>query len=179
MHAHSLPIAFITKRTLAEAFSLWFARTCALQATARKSLAVEGAEGYSRRTGRTRGWSMRSIGRRTLLLFALVVSGCANSSVQKIGTANYAPLPQDSEVLVYTDESQIKGSFEVVGFISYTNPGKYQVLTVGDAIEPLKVKAREVGGNGIIIGQSQAIKSGLISTGVTVTARAIRVSSAR
>jgi hypothetical protein len=117
--------------------------------------------------------------REALLLIAtLLLAGCANSSVQKIGTANYAALPQDSEVLVYTDDTQIKGPFEVVGFISYTNPGKYQVLTVGDAIEPLKVKAREVGGNGIIVGQSQAIKSGLISTGVTVTARAIRVSTA-
>jgi len=99
------------------------------------------------------------MGRREALLLVgtLLLGGCASSSVQKIGTANYAALSQDSEVLVYTDEGQIKGPFEVVGFISYTNPGKYQVLTVGDAIEPLKVKAREVGGNGIIIGQSHLL----------------------
>ena len=111
------------------------------------------------------------------LLFAspLVVGGCASSSVQRIGTSAYAPTPQNSEVLVYTDETQIKVPYEVIGIISYTNPGKYQVLTLGDAIEPLKEKAREIGGNGIIIGQSLPIKSGIISTGITVDARAIRL----
>lgn len=122
---------------------------------------------------------MVRISREALLTIAtLLLAGCASSSVQKIGTANYAALPPHVGVLVYTDDTQIKEPFEIIGFISYTNPGKYQVLTVGDAIEPLKVKAREVGGNGIILGQSQAIKSGLISTGVTVTARAVRVSTA-
>ncbi len=110
------------------------------------------------------------------LVATLLLAGCAKSSVHRIGTANYAALPQDAEVLVYTDDTQVKTPFEVIGIISYANPGKYQVLTAGDAIEPLKAKAREVGGNGIIVGQSQAIKSGFISRGVTVTARAIRVS---
>jgi len=105
----------------------------------------------------------------------LACSGCASSSVQVIGTASYAPLPANTAVLVYTDDSQIKGSFEVIGVISYTDPGKYQVLNLGDAMEPLKAKARQIGGNAIIIGQSQAIKSGIISTGITVEARAVRV----
>jgi hypothetical protein len=110
-----------------------------------------------------------------LLLATAFVAACASISVQKIGTTSYAPTPQTTEVLVYTDESQIKQPFEVIGIISYTNPGKYQVLTLGDAMEPLKAKAREVGANAIILGQSQAIKSGFISTGITVEARAIRV----
>src|ERR1700724_3491097 len=62
--------------------------------------------------------------------------------------------------------SQVKEPYEVVGIISYDNPGKYQVLSLGDAIEPPKTKAREIGANGIIIDKSQPIKSGIISTGI-------------
>jgi len=57
--------------------------------------------------------------------------------VQKIGTASYDPLPSSSDVVVFTSESQIKEPYEVVGIISYDNPGKYHVLSLGDAIEPL------------------------------------------
>ena len=71
--------------------------------------------------------------------------------------------------------SQVKEPYEVVGIISYDNPGKYQVLSLGDAIEPLKTKAREIGANGIIIDKSQPIKSGFISTGIYAEARAIRL----
>lgn len=48
-------------------------------------------------------------------------------------------------------------------------------MSLGDAIEPLKEKAREVGANAIIIDKSQLIKSGIISTGIYVEARAIRL----
>jgi hypothetical protein len=106
-----------------------------------------------------------------LVVFALV--GC--SSVERIGTSNYAPLPEKSEVLVFTSEDQIKQPFEVVGIISYNNPGKFQILTLGTAIEPLKEKAREVGGNAIILGNSHPVKSGIISTGIYAEARAIRL----
>lgn len=71
--------------------------------------------------------------------------------------------------------SQVKEPYEVVGIISYDNPGKYQVLSLGDAMEPLKTKVREIGANGIIIDKSQPIKSGFISTGIYAEARAIRL----
>jgi hypothetical protein len=109
------------------------------------------------------------------VLLAAVLAGCASSSVQPVGTANYAPLPANAPVIVFTTENQIKQPFEVIGLISYDNPGKYQVLNLGDAIEPLKQKAREVGGNAIIIDKSQPVKSGIISTGIYVEARAIRL----
>jgi hypothetical protein len=66
----------------------------------------------------------------------------------------------------FTGENQIKQPFEAVGIISYDNPGKFQILSLGNAIEPLKEKTREVGGNAIIIDKSQPIKSGIISTGI-------------
>jgi hypothetical protein len=39
----------------------------------------------------------------------------------------------------------------------------------------LKTKARKIGANGIILDKSQPIKSGIISTGIWVEARAIRL----
>jgi hypothetical protein len=110
-----------------------------------------------------------------LSALALILVGCASSSVQRIGTAAFAPLPETAKVVVFTQASQITGPYEEIGIISYTNPGKYRVMTLGDAIEDLKEKAREVGANAIIIDKSQPIKSGIISTGISVEARAIRL----
>jgi hypothetical protein len=110
-----------------------------------------------------------------LTLASLLLSACASSSVERIGTASYSPQPPSAAVFVFTDASQVKVPYEVVGIISYDNPGKYQVLSLGDAIEPLKTKAREIGANGIIIDKSQPIKSGIISTGIYAEARAIRL----
>ena len=114
--------------------------------------------------------------KRVLLgLVCLLLTNCTSSSAHRIGTSSYPPLPATADVLVFTDESQIKRPFEVVGMVSYANSGKFQILTAGDTIEPLKAKAREVGANGIIMGKSQAIKSGFISRGITVDARAVHV----
>jgi hypothetical protein len=113
-------------------------------------------------------------------IFAAAIAGvclasCTSSSVQRVGTASYAPISPTADVTVFTADNQIKQPFEVIGVISYDNPGKYQILNLGDAIEPLKAKAREVGANGIIIDKSQLVKSGIISTGIYVEARAIRI----
>jgi hypothetical protein len=64
-------------------------------------------------------------------------------------------------------------AFEVVGLLSFRNPGKYQVLV--RTIPDLKEKARGAGANAIIIDRSEPVKSGLTSTGISVTGRAIRV----
>ena len=53
--------------------------------------------------------------------------------------------------------------------------GKEPDASLGNAIEPLKEKARSVGANGIIIDKSNPIKSGMIFTGIYVEARAIRL----
>ena len=77
---------------------------------------------------------------------------------------------------VFTSDFQIKEKYEVVGIISYNNPSKYQVLTLEAAMEPLKEKARQLGANAIVIDKSQPIKSGIVSTGIYVEARALRLS---
>lgn len=110
------------------------------------------------------------------LLLAVTLAACASSSVERIGTSSYAPAPDSAPVFVFTDASQVKKPYQVIGIISYDNPGKYQILDLGDAIEPLKQKARQIGANGIIIDKSQPVKSGFISTGIYVEARAIRLS---
>jgi PBP1b-binding outer membrane lipoprotein LpoB len=111
-----------------------------------------------------------------LLIFAaLILVGCVSSSVERIGTVSYTPRPPNSEVVVFTDANQIKEPYDVVGIISYDNPGKYQILTLGDAIKPLKTKAREIGANAIIIDKSQPVKSGIMSTGIRAEARAVRL----
>ncbi|GAG16876.1 unnamed protein product, partial [marine sediment metagenome] len=104
-----------------------------------------------------------------------VLAGCASTSVTPVGNHLYSPLPSSYAVLVFSREGDVIQPFEVVAIISYTNPGKYQVLTLDDAVPKLKEKARSVGANAIIIDESRPIKSGLISTGIAVTARAIVV----
>jgi len=111
----------------------------------------------------------------SLLLVIVFFTACASSSVQRIGTRKYPALAPGTEVAVYTAEGQIKQPFEVIGIISYDNPGKYRIMDLGDAMDRLKEEARSVGGNGIVIDKSHPIKSGIISTGIYVEARAIRV----
>jgi len=48
-------------------------------------------------------------------------------------------------------------------------------MSLGDAVEPLKEKAREVGANAIIIDKSQPVKSGITSTGIYAEVPAIRL----
>ncbi|HEX3720989.1 MAG TPA: hypothetical protein VH595_23810 [Verrucomicrobiae bacterium] len=111
----------------------------------------------------------------TAALAALFVSGCVSAGVTPIGSSSLPPLPKNSPVLVYLSEKEVNAPFKVVGIVSYTNPGKYQVLTLTDAIPTLKEQARKVGANGLIILDTRTIKSGIISTGIGVEAKAILV----
>ncbi len=110
-----------------------------------------------------------------VLSVSLLASACASSTVSKVGTASYAPLAPAIDVAIFTDESQVKQPYEVVANISYADPGKYANLTLTNAFEPLKAKAREVGANGVIIDHSETIVSGIISRGIAVDGRAIRL----
>ena len=100
---------------------------------------------------------------------------CGSSSVQRVGTAVYARLAAGVGVSVYNAEDQIKQPFEVVGIVSYENPGKYVITDLGNAMGRLKEEARSIGGNGIIIDKAHPVQFGIISTGLYVEARAIRI----
>lgn len=110
-----------------------------------------------------------------MALLGLSIAACAHSSLTPVGRDRFSPLAPTDDVLVYTAETEVGRPFKVVGLLSYTNPGKYQVLTLEDAIPALKEKARSAGANAIIIDRSEPLKSGLISTGISVTGRAIRI----
>ena len=115
-----------------------------------------------------------------LLLIAtlcILLYSCANGSINRIGQNSYPRLNNNENVLLFTADNQIKDKYEVIGIISYNDPGKYQILTLADAIGPLKKMARWIGANAIIIDKSQPVKSGIISTGIYVEARAIRLLS--
>ena len=119
---------------------------------------------------------MKTITRFILLAVVLVgVSSCWSTSVTRIGASNYAPLGEGKDVTIFTAESDVKQSFVVVGTISYDGPGKNDKLDFGAATEPLKDKARALGGNGIIIDKFRPIKSGITSTRISVEARAIHL----
>lgn len=108
-------------------------------------------------------------------IICIFILACASSSSQRIGPSSYPAQPDTADVLVFTSESQVKDKFETIGMISHNNPGKYRVLTLESAIEPLKKQARQLGANAIIIDKSYPVKSGIISTGIYVEARAILI----
>ena len=119
---------------------------------------------------------MKRLTRFILLTVVLVgVSACWSTSVTKVGTGTYAPLAEGKDVTIYTAESDVKQPFAVVGIISYDGPGKNDKLDFGAATEPLREKARALGGNGIIIDKFGPLKSLIPSTQIFVRARAIHL----
>lgn len=111
----------------------------------------------------------------SLALLLVGFSSCASTSVTKIGTENYAPLAEGKEVTIFNSQSEVKRPFAVVGIISYDGPGKNDKLDFGAATEPLKDKARALGGNAIIIDKFGPSKSVITSTRIWVRARAIHL----
>jgi hypothetical protein len=109
------------------------------------------------------------------LLLALCAAACVSSAAYRTGSTVYPPLPPNAPVAVYFDERDVGRPFQVVGEVDVDNPGKYQILTVQDAIPDLTSQAASIGANGIIVDSSGPVKSGIISTGVYARARAIRV----
>jgi hypothetical protein len=109
------------------------------------------------------------------LVLPIPLASCASGT--SAGTTHDQPLPENTEVTVFRHESEVGRPFKVQGIVSYTNPGKYRVMTLGDAMDDLKDRARKLGGNGLIIDEWHTVKSGIISTGIAVSARAIRLES--
>ena len=110
-----------------------------------------------------------------LAVVVLAVCSCWSTSVTKVGIGTYAPLAEGKEVTIFTAERDVKQPFAVVGIISYEGPGNNNKLDFGAATEPLKVKARALGGNGIIIDKFGPLKSGITWTRISVRARAIHL----
>jgi hypothetical protein len=122
--------------------------------------------------------SLSKINIIVMLVVSVLISGCANNiTVKKIGDITYPPLTPYESVLVFNNESEIKGPKEVLATIEFSNIGKYRRMELTDAIEPIKAEVRKIGANGIIIDKFETIHSGIASRGISVEARAIRQSS--
>lgn len=107
-----------------------------------------------------------------------LITACANNvTVKKVGSSSYPPLTPYDSVLVFSADSQIKGPFEVLAVIEFSNFGKYRRLELVDALEPIKEAARGIGANGVIIDKTDTIYSGIASRGISVEARAIHHTS--
>jgi len=114
-----------------------------------------------------------------LVVAISLLSACTSIGITPIGSTVLSPLPPGVTVEVYSSEKEISAAFLVVGRISYTNPGKYQRLTLADVIPEIKDEARKAGANGVIIDETRAIVSGVFSRGIGVTGRAIAITPAR
>ncbi len=89
----------------------------------------------------------------------------------------YPAVAANAPVRVFMHDSDIHQPYRVLGIVSAMDLGKYQMLGLQDALPTLEQKARAIGGNGLIIVSYQPVKSGIISTGHSVQARAIRLKS--
>lgn len=98
-----------------------------------------------------------------------LLSACASSGVTPIGANPLRPFPPGSQPYVNTSEKEVASSFKVIGIVSYSNPGKCQVLSLADVIPDLKDLARKAGTNGMIIDETRTLKSAIIRTGIGVT----------
>jgi hypothetical protein len=110
-----------------------------------------------------------------VVFVCVLIAACGRTSAVPIGREHYAPIPATQEVLVFTSDADVGSPFHVAALLTYDNPGKYRILTIENAIPDLQDQAREVGADALIIDQVAAVKSGIISTGIHVTARAIRL----
>jgi hypothetical protein len=114
---------------------------------------------------------------KSWMVMLLGLTACATSSITRVGAVRLESLPSTAEVVVFSSERDVGEPFNVLAILDYNNPGKYQILSLEDAVPKLKADARQVGANGIIIDTVNPVKSGFISTGIHVSARAIRVQS--
>jgi len=96
------------------------------------------------------------------------------TSVTPVGDKRYDRLPESASVSVFDSSAKRPQQFEVIATMIHADPCKMRTCTLKDAIEPLSAKAREIGANGIIIDNSQAVKTSVFSIGIAVDARAIR-----
>jgi hypothetical protein len=110
-----------------------------------------------------------------VLCVAPLLAACASGGITPVGAHTYPPLATDAAVQVFPTEKEAPGGFEVIGLIDYVNPGKYQVLSLKDVLPAVLDKARSVGANGVIIDGTDVVKSGIVSSGLHVRARAVRV----
>jgi uncharacterized caspase-like protein len=100
------------------------------------------------------------------------------TSAKPVGSAHFSPQAADAQVAVFKSPEEVKQPFTELALLTHSDPCKALVTrtcTLTDAIGPLSVKAREVGADAIIIDRIQSVKTSLLTTGITVSGRAVRL----
>jgi len=109
----------------------------------------------------------------TFLLTFFLLTACS-THVIPVSPANKLP-PYAGHVSVFRAEADAPMDYTVVAAIAHYDWGKYQVLTIDDAIPALQSRAQAQGANAIIIDSCETVYSGIFSRGVDVKARAILI----
>jgi len=121
---------------------------------------------------------MRSLFKASSLVvaFALGSLACASTSLDatRLGTKRYAALTENAPVAVFAKDSDVGCAIEPLALLHRHDMGKYQSLTLDDALPALKSQARSVGADALIIDKSESVISGVVSRGIDVEARAVR-----
>jgi hypothetical protein len=100
-----------------------------------------------------------------LILFIVLITGCAGIEVFRLSSASYAPLPGDTPILLSTRDIDQKYDEIAIIFIrgaSFTKTDKLNKI--------LRQRARELGGNAVIRIQygQEGMYRNPIATGVAV-----------
>lgn len=116
-----------------------------------------------------------------LLLFLLILSGCASGTALVTGTQRSAT--NADEVIIYTEAPE---KYEVIGIVTASSDcGWTEQDSLNYAIAELKKQASKIGANGIILESTNTINSGgvisygvyILDTAKTVSGKAIYVAS--
>jgi hypothetical protein len=112
---------------------------------------------------------------------SVLSTGCAvavdnTSSVTPVaGAPQLPPLADDAKVTVFSSEAEVKVPFTPIALVHYVNPGKGRVLVMGDVIPALQSRARSVGANAFIVDHQETVASGVVSRGLDVSGRAVKI----
>jgi uncharacterized protein YbjQ (UPF0145 family) len=102
------------------------------------------------------------------VLVCLMSCSTTTTEVIPIGDLSFAPRPADHPILLYTDPAQIDRPFVQIAVVQFTKSSgssglvwrALSAMTEEDQQEALKAKAREVGADAIVLGQSDVRVTG-------------------
>lgn len=112
---------------------------------------------------------------RVGVLFLLLLAACADPTIHPVGSAHYEALPPGSIVRVFRAESDVHQPFTVVAVIRTTRKERGRTPELDDVIPEIQEKARSVGADGVILDATEPVRSGILTMGISVSARAIRL----
>jgi hypothetical protein len=96
-----------------------------------------------------------------------------STSVTRVGSETFPPLPETAEVLVFSNDGEIRTTYIPLGIVHHNAEGVMTSYTLDDVMGALKSKAPEIGANALII--DQTIPMGAYGRGLNVRARAVRI----